>query len=229
MRNRKNVDPTDERDLFWWVPGHEMCLFDGKSPRRISCSENEFEGRADKLEVGFPGQRAKVQARFTRSLDEVDLALVKIDVPFDLQTSAILADRKEQPTIGEKITVMGYPEASEKTFAEISYIEAGEPREQRVLIPEPTVIEGVIGNIGKGMQFALGESLTRTYGSVGDVYQLTVNTASSGTSGGPVINNQGKVVGIFTYAKSNPQGDRVTFAVPIRYGHELLELQSKWN
>lgn len=79
------------------------------------------------------------------------------------------------------------------------------------------------------MQFALGESLTRTYGSVGDVYQLTVNTVSDGTSGGPVINNQGKVVGIFTYAKSNPQGDRVTFAVPIRYGHDLLELQSRWN
>jgi serine protease Do len=229
LRSKSYFDPRTERDLFWWVPGHEMCLFDNKYPKRISCSENEFEGRADKLEVGFPGQRAKVQARFTRSLDEVDLALVKIDVPFDLQTSAVLADRKEQPTVGEKITVMGYPEASEKTYAQISYIEAGEPREQKVLIPEPTVIEGVIANIGKGMQFALGESLTRTYGSVGDVYQLTVNTLSEGTSGGPVINNQGKVVGIFTYAKSNPQGDRVTFAVPIRHGHELLELQSKWN
>jgi S1-C subfamily serine protease len=229
IRHKNNFNPSSERDLFWWVPGHETCLFDGRYPKRISCSENEFEGRADKLEVGFPGQRAKVQARFTRSLDEVDLALVKIDVPFDLQTSAILADRRDQPTIGEKITVMGYPEASEKTYAQLSYIEAGEPREQKVLIPEPTVIEGVIANIGKGMQFALGESLTRTYGSVGDVYQLTVNTVSDGTSGGPVINNQGKVVGIFTYAKSNPQGDRVTFAVPIRYGHDLLELQSRWN
>ena len=54
----------------------------------------------------------------------------------------------------------------------------------------------------------------------GDVYQLTVNSTGGGNSGGPVMDSRARVIGLFTYAI---QGDvRLTFAVPIRYGMELM-------
>jgi S1-C subfamily serine protease len=52
------------------------------------------------------------------------------------------------------------------------------------------------------------------------VYQLTVNSTGAGNSGGPVFDDRGRVIGIFT--SSNSLDVKVTFAVPIRYGMELM-------
>jgi S1-C subfamily serine protease len=64
-----------------------------------------------------------------------------------------------------------------------------------------------------------------TFSTIGDVYQLTVNSTGGGNSGGPVFDDNGRVIAIFTLA-SGPMADfKVTFAVPIRYGMELMGLK----
>ena len=59
---------------------------------------------------------------------------------------------------------------------------------------------------------------------MGDVYQLTVNTTGSGNSGGPVFNDKGQVIGLLTYGKSDQSGTQISFAVPIKYGRELMDI-----
>ncbi|HAK78806.1 MAG TPA: serine protease, partial [Runella sp.] len=41
-------------------------------------------------------------------------------------------------------------------------------------------------------------------------------------SGGPVFDKEGNVIGIFTASTSRADATRITFAVPIRYGLELM-------
>ncbi|HXA48904.1 MAG TPA: trypsin-like peptidase domain-containing protein [Candidatus Acidoferrum sp.] len=55
----------------------------------------------------------------------------------------------------------------------------------------------------------------------GDVYQLAVNSTERGNSGGPVLNDRGRVIGVFSYSA---QVDAlIACAVPIRYGMELMD------
>jgi serine protease Do len=56
--------------------------------------------------------------------------------------------------------------------------------------------------------------------SIGDAYQLTINSTGAGNSGGPVFDDHGRAVGIFTL--SIQKDAMITFAVPIRYGMELM-------
>jgi S1-C subfamily serine protease len=57
---------------------------------------------------------------------------------------------------------------------------------------------------------------------MGEIYQLTV-PSGAGNSGGPVFDQQGKVVGIFTAGA--PTRETTTFAVPIKFGIDLFKLQ----
>jgi serine protease Do len=64
----------------------------------------------------------------------------------------------------------------------------------------------------------------RVLGQMGDAIQLSVSGTGSGNSGGPVFNNAGKVIGLWTWGRSLG-GVRVGFAVPIKHGRSLLQPQ----
>jgi serine protease Do len=57
---------------------------------------------------------------------------------------------------------------------------------------------------------------------MGDVYQMNLPTGA-GNSGGPVFDGKGEVIGLFTYG--NTENDTVTYAVPIHYARDLMQLQ----
>ena len=65
------------------------------------------------------------------------------------------------------------------------------------------------------------QQLTQVGSVIGDSYQLQINTTGSGNSGGPVFDDHGRVIAIF-YAGLSDGRTAVTFAVPIRYGKELM-------
>lgn len=59
---------------------------------------------------------------------------------------------------------------------------------------------------------------------MGDVYQLTTSETGAGNSGGPVFDKDGNVIAIFT-SDTTDGSTAISFAVPIRYGIELMKTQ----
>jgi S1-C subfamily serine protease len=61
---------------------------------------------------------------------------------------------------------------------------------------------------------------------MGDVYQMTINSTGHGNSGGPVFDDRGRAIGIFTYGRFIPGDAAMSFAVPIRYAIELMSVNN---
>lgn len=210
------ASPAAEQ-LYSWIPGDGGLLFERNAAAIIDDRPHAFDGREDILRVQFPNSRQTVDARLVRTSKEADVALVKIESPTALQTLKIAAD--DNVNLGQKVVVIGYPGISQKVINKsVLTTEAGITREVIESIPQPTVTDGVIANLGlSGQPVTQGE----TVGTVGDAYQLSVTATGSGNSGGPVLNEFGEVVGLFTYSLSRG-GERVTFAVPVKYGRKLM-------
>ena len=226
-REAKPSDVTAIQRLASWVPGaldQVAPIFKEDVAIPISDGKAGLEGRPDVLEVRFPGNNLGIGARFVRASHQADVALIKIEVPEPIR-KVELAPEDNRPILGEPITVIGYPGISEQTYSVQNNNEMGIARSLRQLVPEPTVTDGIIGNIGAPITRSADDPNLITFSTFGDVYQLSALATGAGNSGGPVFNAEGKVIGLFTYAYNNrDRGERVTFAVPIRYGHEILKL-----
>jgi S1-C subfamily serine protease len=193
-----------------WVPATARVL-----GRRAVVGKN-VDGRLDYLDVTFAHTRLRVPAKLVRVSDRHDVAMLKIDLPQPLVTVQMSDSAEVRP--GGAITIVGYPSIS-PTVAVITRSEDPFNREpQRRSVPEPTVTNGVIGRVVTGD--VAGGADTEAFG---DSYQLTANAAGAGNSGGPVFDDRGRVIGIF-FASGQTADARVTFAVPIRYGLELMRI-----
>jgi serine protease Do len=143
------------------------------------------------------------------------VAMVKIDMPRALRKVEMM-DNYNSIKQGDAILIMGYPAVSPVVVGAVQSKDVFNRADEAKVIPDPTLSVGNIGRVIRG-QAGLNEA---TYSSFGDVYQLTVNSTGAGNSGGPVFDDRGRVIGIFT--SSNSLDVKVTFAVPIRYGLELM-------
>lgn len=208
-------------------PNNEIKAFNGPPPPVFNwvpseSKQMEVRGENFQLEVIFPQTTTKIPARLVQSSDRHDVALIKIDTgssPAPLE----LYDNYESVQVGEKVTVIGYPGISPKSFVVIESVNVFNKSDKVAIVPDPTVTIGNISKITRPGKTAEGEKLlTRT-----DDYQLTINSTGSGNSGGPMFDNSGRVTGIF-YAGSTSGGASVTYSIPIRYGVELLKAVGKY-
>jgi len=218
-------------DLYGWRP-HEGYLFQEKTAIPSDLQGRPFdrklEGRAE-LSVQFPGQTSTVYARLIRYSENADMALIKVEAAYPLTSTVVLAaSTAPPPSTGERVTIMGYPELSDKNFAHWMTAEAGKAEFRHAHIPEPTVTQSIISNIGRGPTPIVDKFLAFTSGEMGEVLQLS-DSPGSGGSGGPVFDNAGKVIGVYTYHLGGYGHSPIGFAVPIKYGHELLKVQGRIN
>jgi serine protease Do len=219
------TDTVELRALENWRPDNGGRIFGGTRPVLLTSggAENRtFNGRNDALNVQFPGDAAQIRGSLVRASDQ-DVALIKIDVVNSLRTIIELGsdDKVEN---GEKVVVLGYPTISGETCEMHKVNDTGKVREKCDFIPKPTVTDGIISRLG-------GELKARgnvAYSDIGDAYQMTVNGTGAGNSGGPVFNAKAHAIGIF-YAERNYKNTRVTLALPIKHGKELLEAPGARN
>jgi serine protease Do len=235
LRKFEIIDLDDEEyeDLGNWLPESGGIMFPSKPAIAIAigrgnrvpdptkaADKRDFAGRNELLDVRFPGSRVNSAASLVRSSPDADAALIKIDSPQPLKTVQLAED--DTIAIGERIIVLGYPGLSVENIQAQQTEEMGAIRSRQEKIPEATVTDGIVAKLATGMKQTDGVTM---FSTMGDVIQLTATTGA-GNSGGPVFDASGKVIGIFTYSWSNRnRGERVTFAIPIKYGRDLLRAQ----
>lgn len=203
--------------LRHWVPTDTAAL-EGKS-----VVGKKLEGRLDYLDVTFPKSTTPWRATLEKVSPNADVALIKIQTPQSVPPVS-LCDSDTCLKVGEMVTVLGYPGVSADVYAENpSYTPLHRKGSTRI-IPEPTVTRGNVQKIIKGEAETMGSSAVKYYSPFGDVFQLAINTTGPGNSGGPVFNDKGQVVGIFTY-RMGSGSTSVSLAVPIKFGIDLMGSQ----
>lgn len=179
-----------------------------------------YDGRNDHLDVLFPHSERRLSAKLSGTSPRHDVALIKVDSPGTL-TAVEINDNYDSIQAGEEAVVLGYPAISQPVYGIVRSQDALKPFDvSEVEIPDPTVTVGNIGRIYRSQEGTQGLDKT-TVSVIGDSYQLQINTTGAGNSGGPVFDDHGHVIAIF-YAGLSDGRTAVTFAVPIRYGKELM-------
>jgi serine protease Do len=206
-----------------WVPTTGAPVFKADNAAYIGDDDEAhvFIGRNELLEVRFPGNRMSMTATLVRASTDADAALIKIDAAQSLK--AVELAKGEKVEVGDRVMVLGYPGVSDDTYAITTTnndIGVGSMTKKE-LVPEPTLTEGIVSHLGAAMH---REGDVMLVGEGGDLFQLSINSTGAGNSGGPVFNAQGKVIGLFVGHKS-VGGATASFAVPIKYGLDLLEPQ----
>lgn len=175
------------------------------------------DGVNDNLVVGFNGKEQKINAQFVAKSPRHDVAVLKIPLS-EPANKVEINDNYETLKRGEQVTIMGYPMASPDVYGIIKSKDPFNNEQDILQIPQVTVTTTNISNILRGSDKP-GED--QTVSIFGDVIQLATNTTGHGNSGGPVFDSHGRVIGIF-FAGSTVAGTSVTYAVPIRFGMEMI-------
>ncbi|MBK8505716.1 MAG: trypsin-like peptidase domain-containing protein [Saprospiraceae bacterium] len=200
-----------------WVPA-ESSLF-GEKP----ISGKILEGQTTYMDVTFAKNDLRTPAKIVRVSNSHDVAMIKIDLPGELEAVQIKEEDKDIAP-GQKVVVMGYPGISPATVIVKSSDDVFNRSSQYIQVPDPTVTDCSIGKIIKGKTELSGNNTLGYYSTFGDVYQLTTSETGAGNSGGPVFDKDGNVIAIFTSGTSDGT-TTISFAVPIRYGIELMKTQ----
>src|SRR5215207_7706604 len=182
----------------------------------------QYDGRNDHLDVLFANSERKLSAKLSAVSPRHDVAMIKVDSPGTVPAVEI-NDNYDSIKAGETAIVLGYPAISQPVYGIVKSQDPMNTETKGIEIPDPTVTVGNIGRIYRNSEGAAnaGKAASTTVSVIGDSYQLQINTTGGGNSGGPVFDDKGRVIAIF-YAGLSDGRTAVTFAVPIRYGRELM-------
>lgn len=195
-----------------WVPKRMRQNIDGTSGR--------LNGINDSLYVTFPGSGGRVVGQLIRGSDEQDVAMIKVSLPTPLKTAQFGPDDVGSIKQGDRVAMLGYPVDSvqEYIIPRRTKLAANSQQESKIEVANPTSFSGNIGRILKNQESP--DNKSGVYSDMGDVYQLTINAQALGNSGSPIFDDKGRVIAIFSVGLET--NSTRTFAVPIRYGKELM-------
>lgn len=211
------VEVLQRDQMPLWIPTQTQWV----EQRPIENIE-ALKGSAD-IRVTFPGTSNPIEAEFETASSRADAALIKIDAPGSLQ-SVNLADTYETTEVGEAIVIMGFPGVTGTTVATFENREQLGTASRARVVPQVTVTPANVSSIIRSRTTDNPDERLVSLG-LQDAYQLSTSATGSGNSGGPVFDEQGRVIGIFTYGMSQANAS-VTYAIPIRYGIELMPQQN---
>jgi S1-C subfamily serine protease/CheY-like chemotaxis protein len=188
----------------WWHEDKLKQLLDhGADPRVLS------------YEAYFPGKSAAIRAKLARISSEADVATLKLETPPPSHAELLELDaRSEASVTGEPVVLMGYPTGVEGILARANSDVAQK-------------IASGAQDASQVMSRVASQRLIRpttTQGHIGDVLKDKIvydAATTSGGSGGPLFNRDGKVIGINFAVLKDFGGSNL--AVPVRYATDLLK------
>jgi S1-C subfamily serine protease/DNA-binding response OmpR family regulator len=166
-------------------------------------------------EAYFPGRSVAIRAKLDRISSKADVATLRLEDPAPLHAELLeFDDRTEASVTGETVVLIGYPTGMEGILARA----------------EPEVAQKIAGgnqNVAIVMSQLASQHLIRpitTQGHIGDVLKDKIvydAATTSGGSGGPLFNRNGKVIGINFEVIKDFGGSNL--AVPARYAIDLIK------
>ena len=166
-------------------------------------------------EAYFPGSTEGIKAKLDRVSPSADVATLKLETPAPPRAAMLeLDDRTQASVTGDPVVLIGYPTGIEGILAR-----AGSDVAEKIV--------GDTQNVRRIMSQLASQQLIRpttTQGHIGDVLKDKIvydAATTSGGSGGPLFNRDGKVIGINFAILKGFGGSNL--AVPARYATDLLK------
>ena len=166
-------------------------------------------------EAYFPGSTEGAKAKLDRISSSADVATLKLEGAIPPKAELLeLDDRAQASVTGDPVVLIGYPTGIEGILAR-----AGSDVAQKIV--------GDTQNVRRIMSQLASQQLIRpttTQGHIGDVLKDKIvydAATTSGGSGGPLFNRNGKVIGVNFAVLRGFGGSNL--AVPARYATELLK------
>lgn len=177
------------------------------------------EGENVYLDVTFAKNRQRWPAQLVGVHTDHDVAMIKVNIPESLPVVE-LYDNYDGIQPGDEISYMGYPGVSPQVVMGTRSQDLPIARPDQVhTIPDPSMSRANISRVIRGSQLGLSDEAYLSL--AGDTYEMSV-APGAGNSGGPVFDDRGRVVGIVNRVRIGSTMERLGFAVPIRYGMELM-------
>jgi DNA-binding response OmpR family regulator/S1-C subfamily serine protease len=173
-----------------------------------------FQPEISTIRAYFPGDPRGFHAEIQDISKETDLATMRVDLE-DLKLPALAIDSSKSAAVpGDPVVLMGYAAGLAAILARTD-----EATVQKITDSSEGDVSGILDELAR-------RNLIRpviTQGHIGDILPdkiLFDAQTTSGGSGGPLFNQQGKVIGV-TYAVLRGFGGS-NFGIPIRFSQPLL-------
>ncbi len=167
----------------------------------VITNEHVVGEEPDSIIITFPdGQQ--FSARYVYALKDIDIAVLKIDAKAKFPYAKL--GNSDSLVVGEWVVAIGNPLAY--------YLEN----------TEPTITAGIVSGLRRSIK-----------GNLERIYKNMIQTDAAinpGNSGGPLVDMDGKVVGINTFIFSRSGGfEGIGFAIPINTVKKVLEEVRKYG
>jgi DNA-binding response OmpR family regulator/S1-C subfamily serine protease len=185
-----------------------------KNDEITSMASQGLQPQIAAIRAYFPGDPRAFHAEINQISQETDLAAVVVDMK-DLKRSVLAVDAtKDSALSGQPVILMGYATGLAAILARTD-----EDTAQKILKDSGTDVSAMLTELAK-------RNLIRpliTQGHIGDVLPDKIvfdAQTTSGGSGGPLFDRDGKVVGVTVAVLKGFGGSN--FGIPIRYSLPLL-------